>query len=77
MTQPPSPIQPARQPLPSAESWLEGIPTPKGKQDGYAVAAFATSLPGLVPIAIVLAVVALRRIKRAGGQGKRDRKSVV
>src|SRR2546426_936887 len=71
MTQPPSPIQPARQPLPSAESWLEGIPTPKGRQDGYAVAAFATSLPGLVPIAVVLAGVALRRIKRAGGHGKR------
>lgn len=71
MTQPPSPIQPARQPLPSAESWLEGIPTPKGRPNGYAVAAFATSLPGLVPLAVVLAVVALRRIKRAGGHGKR------
>jgi hypothetical protein len=71
MTQPPSPIQPARPSLPSAESWLEGVPAPKGRHDGYAVAAFATSLPGLVPIAVVLAGVALRRIKRAGGHGKR------
>lgn len=71
MTQPSSPIQPARPSLPSAESWLEGVPAPKGRQDGYAVAAFATSLPGLVPIAVVLAGVALRRIKRAGGQGRR------
>ncbi|MEU8226983.1 DUF4190 domain-containing protein [Kribbella sp. NPDC048915] len=71
MTQPPSPIQPARRPLPSAETWLEGAPAPKPRPDGYAVAAFATSLPGLVPIAVVLAGIALRRIKRAGGHGKR------
>ncbi|WP_350279372.1 DUF4190 domain-containing protein [Kribbella sp. HUAS MG21] len=72
MTEPPSPIQPMRPSLPSAESWLVGVPHPaQQRQDGYAVAAFATSLPGLVPIAVVLAGVALRRIKRAGGHGKR------
>ena len=72
MDQPPSPIQPARQPLPSAESWLEGIPDPvQQRQDGYAIAAFAVSLPGLVPIAVVLAGIALRRIKRLGRRGKR------
>lgn len=72
MNQSPSPIQPARQPLPSAESWLEGVPTPaQQRQDGYAVAALATSLPGLVPIAVPLAAIALRRIKRTGGRGKR------
>jgi hypothetical protein len=41
------------------------------RQDPYAIAAFAFSLPGLVPIAVVLAGVALRRIKRLGGHGKR------
>lgn len=72
MDQTPSPIQPARPPLPSAESWLEGVPTPKQRrQNGYAVAALATSLPGLVPIAVVLALIALRRIKQTGGHGKR------
>ena len=72
MNQPPSEIQPVRQPLPPAESWLEGVPTPaQQKQDGYAVAALATSLPGMVPIALVLAGIALRRIKRTGGRGKR------
>ncbi|GAA1572981.1 MULTISPECIES: DUF4190 domain-containing protein [Kribbella] len=71
MNQPPSPIQPVRQPLPSAESWLEGVPDPVKRQDGYAVAALAVSLPGLVPLAVVLAGVALRRIKRLGGHGKR------
>ncbi|TCC58136.1 DUF4190 domain-containing protein [Kribbella pittospori] len=71
MTQPPSPIQPARPSLPSAESWLEGVPTPaQQKQDRYAVAAFVTSLPGLVPVALVLAGIALRRIKRTGARGK-------
>jgi len=71
MTQPP-PIQPARPSLPSAESWLEGVPTPaQQRQDGYAVAALVTSLPGLVPVAVVLAGIALRRIKRTGGRGKR------
>lgn len=71
MTQPPSPIQPARPSLPSAESWLEGVPTPaQQRQDRYAVAAFVTSLPGLVPVALVLAVIALRRIKRTGARGK-------
>jgi len=35
------------------------------------VAAFVTSLPGLVPVAVVLAGVALRRIKRTGSHGKR------
>lgn len=72
MNQPPSPIQPARQSLPPAESWLEGIPDPgRQRQDGYAIAAFAVSLPGLVPFAVLLAGVALRRIKRLGGHGKR------
>ncbi|GAA2821091.1 DUF4190 domain-containing protein [Kribbella solani] len=66
-----SPIQPARPSLPSAESWLEGVPEPKRKPDGYAVAALATSLPGLVPLAVVLGLLALRRIKRTGSQGKR------
>ncbi|MEV0798007.1 DUF4190 domain-containing protein [Kribbella sp. NPDC050281] len=71
MTQPPSPIQPVRPSLPSAESWLEGVPTPaQQRQDRYAVAAFVTSLPGLVPVALVLAVIALRRIKRTGARGK-------
>jgi hypothetical protein len=71
MTQPP-PIQPARPSLPPAESWLAGVPTPaQQRQDGYAVAALVTSLPGLVPIAVVLAGIALRRIKRTGSRGKR------
>lgn len=71
MTQPPSPIQPARQPLPSAESWLEGVPSPaQQRYDRYAIAAFVTSLPGLVPVALVLAGVALRRLRRTGGRGK-------
>ncbi|TCC52413.1 DUF4190 domain-containing protein [Kribbella capetownensis] len=71
MTQPHSPIQPARPSLPSAESWLEGVPTPaQQRQDRYAVAAFVTSLPGLVPVALVLAGIALRRIKRTGARGK-------
>ena len=72
MTQPPSPIEPARSSLPSAESWLDGVPSPaQQRQDGYAVAAFVSSLPGLVPLAVVLAGIALRRIKRTGGRGKR------
>jgi hypothetical protein len=71
MTQPPSPLQPARPSLPPAESWLDGVPTPEQqRQDRYAVAAFVTSLPGLVPIALVLAGIALRRIKRTGRRGK-------
>lgn len=71
MTQPP-PIQPARPSLPPAESWLAGVPTPaQQRQDRYAVAALVTSLPGLVPVAVVLAGVALRRIKRTGSRGKR------
>jgi len=71
MTQPHSPIQPARPSLPSAESWLEGVPTPAQQRlDRYAVAAFVTSLPGLVPVALVLAGIALRRIKRTGARGK-------
>jgi hypothetical protein len=72
MSQPPPPIQPARPSLPPAESWLAGVPTPaQQRQDRYALAAFVTSLPGLVPIAVVLAGIALRRIKRTGGRGKR------
>jgi hypothetical protein len=71
MTQLP-PIQPARPSLPPAESWLSGVPTPaQRRQDGYAVAALVTSLPGLVPVAVVLAGIALRRIKRTGSRGKR------
>ena len=34
------------------------------------MAALVTSLPGLVPVAVVLAGIALRRIKRNGGRGK-------
>ena len=72
MSQPPPPIQPARPSLPPAESWLDGVPTPEQqRQDRYALVAFITSLPGLVPIAVVLAGIALRRIKRTGGHGKR------
>lgn len=71
MTQPPPPIQPARTPLPSAESWLEGVPTPAQRRlDRYAVAAFATSLPGLVPIAMVLGLIALPRIRKSGARGR-------
>lgn len=71
MTQPP-PIQPARPSLPPAESWLAGVPNPaQQRQDRYALAALVTSLPGLVPIAVVLAGIALRRIKRTGSRGKR------
>ncbi|TCO47563.1 hypothetical protein EV646_105116 [Kribbella antiqua] len=72
MTQPPPPTQPARPSLPPAESWLEGVPTPaQQRQDRYALAALITSLPGLVPVAVVLAGIALRRIKRTGSRGKR------
>ena len=71
MTQPPPPIQPVRTPLPSAESWLEGVPTPAQRRlDRYAVAALATSLPGLVPIAAVLGLIALRRTHRSGTRGR-------
>ncbi|GAA1591594.1 hypothetical protein GCM10009789_52020 [Kribbella sancticallisti] len=71
MTQPPLPIQPARTPLPSAESWLEGVPTPAERRlDRYAVAAFVVSLPGLVPFAAVLALVAFPRIRKSGARGR-------
>ncbi|WP_433014490.1 DUF4190 domain-containing protein [Kribbella sp. CA-294648] len=70
MTQPP-PIQPVRAPLPPAESWLTGVPTPAQRRlDRWAVAAFATSLPGLVPIAAVLGLIALSRIRRSGARGR-------
>ncbi|MEU4390388.1 DUF4190 domain-containing protein [Kribbella sp. NPDC023855] len=70
MTQPP-PIQPARAPLPSAESWLTGVPIPAQRRlDRWAVAAFATSLPGLVPIAAVLGLIALSRIRRTAARGR-------
>lgn len=70
MTQPP-PTQPARAPLPSAESWLTGVPTPAQRRlDRWAVAAFATSLPGLVPIAAVLGLIALSRIRRSAARGR-------
>ena len=71
MTQPPPPIQPARTRMPSAESWLEGVPTPAQRRlDRFAVAAFVVSLPGLAPIAAVLAVIGLRRIHRAASRGR-------
>jgi hypothetical protein len=72
MTQPPVPIQPARTPLPPAESWLEGVPTPDQRRlDRYAVAGFAFSLPGLAPVAVVLSLIALARIRRSGTRGRR------
>lgn len=71
MTQTPPPVQPVRSPLPPAESWLEGVPTPEQRRlDRYAVAAFVVSLPGLVPIAAVLAAIALPRIRRSGARGR-------
>jgi hypothetical protein len=71
MTQPPpEPVPPART-LPSAETWLEGVPAPAPRRlDRYAVAAFAASLPGLAPIAAVLAAIALPRIHRTGNRGR-------
>lgn len=70
MTQPP-PTQPVRAPLPSAESWLTGVPTPAQRRlDRWAIAAFATSLPGLVPIAALLGLIALSRIRRSGARGR-------
>lgn len=71
MTQSP-PSQPARPPLPPAESWLTGVPSPAQQRlDRYAVLAFATALPGLVPLAVVLAGIGLRRIRRTGYRGRR------
>lgn len=71
MTQPPPPAQPVRASLPSAESWLDGVPTPAQRRlDRYAVAAFVVSLPGLAPIAAVLAAIALPRIRRSGARGR-------
>jgi hypothetical protein len=72
LTQVPPPIQPARTPLPSAESWLEGVPTPAQRRlDRYAVVAFVVSLPGLTaPIAAVLALIALPRIRKSGARGR-------
>lgn len=70
MTQPPSPVPPART-LPSAKTWLEGVPTPAHRRfDGYAVGAFVLSLPGLAPVAAVLAAIALPRIQRTGSRGR-------
>jgi chloramphenicol 3-O-phosphotransferase len=47
------------------------VPTPAQRRlDRYAVVAFATSLPGLVPIAAVLGLVALSRIRRSGTRGR-------
>ncbi|TWD81154.1 hypothetical protein FB561_2258 [Kribbella amoyensis] len=70
MTHPPTPVQPVRT-LPSAESWLSGVPSPARRRlDGYALAAFAFSLPGLAPIAAVLAAIALPRIHKAGTRGR-------
>ncbi|ADB29710.1 hypothetical protein Kfla_0589 [Kribbella flavida DSM 17836] len=70
MTQPPVPLEPARL-LPSAESWLDGVPVPAQRRlDRFAVAALAFSLPGLVPVGLTLAAVALRRIRRNGSRGR-------
>ncbi|WP_112241343.1 DUF4190 domain-containing protein [Kribbella monticola] len=73
MTQPPTPIQPARTQLPSAESWLTGVPLPAQRQlDGYAVAGFVISLPGLTaPLGAVLALVGLARIRKSGARGRK------
>ncbi|QNE20344.1 DUF4190 domain-containing protein [Kribbella qitaiheensis] len=72
MTQPPTPIQPVRTRLPSAESWLTGVPLPAQRQfDRYAVAGFVVSLPGLTaPIGAVLALVGLARIRKSGSRGR-------
>jgi hypothetical protein len=71
MTQPPQPVEPVRS-LPSAESWLDGVPTPtQHRLDRFAIAALAFSLPGLIPVGIPLAAVALRRTRRAGSRGRR------
>ena len=72
MTQPPAPIQPARTQLPSAESWLTGVPLPEQRRlDRYAVAGFVVSLPGLTaPIGAVLALVGLARIRKSGARGR-------
>jgi hypothetical protein len=49
-----------------------GVPTPELRRlDRYAVVAFVVSLPGLTaPVAAVLALVALRRIRKFGGRGR-------
>jgi hypothetical protein len=72
MTQPPAPIQPARTQLPSAESWLTGVPLPGERRlDRYAVAGFVVSLPGLTaPIGAVLALIGLARIRKSGARGR-------
>ena len=72
MTQPPAPIQPARTRLPSAESWLTGVPLPGERRlDRYAVAGFVVSLPGLTaPIGAVLALIGLARIRKSGARGR-------
>lgn len=70
MTQPP-PLGPPGRTLPSAESWLTGVPVPDQRRlDRYAVAAFAFSLPGLAPIAAILAAIALPRIHKAQTRGR-------
>jgi hypothetical protein len=72
MTEPLLPIQPARIPLPPAESWLEGVPTPGQRRlDRYAVAGFGFSLPGLVPVAVVLSLIGLARIRKSAARGRR------
>jgi hypothetical protein len=72
MTQPPSPIQPARAPLPPAESWLTGVPLPGQRRlDRYAVAGFVVSLPGLTaPVGAVLALIGLARIRKSHTRGR-------
>jgi hypothetical protein len=48
------------------------VPTPARRRlDRYAVAAFAVSLPGLVPLAVVLALVAFPRIRKSRAGGRR------
>jgi hypothetical protein len=50
---------------------LTGVPTPAQRRlDRWAVAAFAASLPGLVPIAAVLGLIALSRIRKSGARGR-------
>jgi hypothetical protein len=47
------------------------VPTQAQRRlDRWAIAALATSLPGLVPIAAVLGLIALSRIRRSGARGR-------
>lgn len=58
--------------LPPAESWFEGArPVGRRPWDRFAVGGFVLSLPGLAPLAALLAVIGLRRIRRSGARGRR------